>query len=199
MTFIGENSSMKKSSLHVTVAVILCLAVSLLVSVSPALAHDRVEVGPYVIVIGWEKEPVIVGERNAIVFEISEDEAPVEGLELEAQVNYAGETFSGNLSPTGAPGAYSLEILPTVRGQYQVLLSGAIGDTQVNESLEPEEVLPARTLQFPQFAPDALELQATIDDLAGQLQTARLLTIAALLITLVAIVIAVIGLLRSRK
>ena len=31
-----------------------------------ALAHSRVEVGPYTIVVGWEKEPVIVGERNAM-------------------------------------------------------------------------------------------------------------------------------------
>ena len=32
----------------------------------PVLAHSRAEVGPYVIVVGWENEPVIVGERNAV-------------------------------------------------------------------------------------------------------------------------------------
>jgi hypothetical protein len=189
---------MKVSRLHIALALIVAAA-TLFLTVSPALAHDRVEIGPYVIVIGWEKEPVIVGERNALYFEVTEDEAPVEGLDLDVTVNYAGETFSGNLSPAATPGAYTMELLPTVRGQYQVLLSGAIGDNQVNEILEPEEVLPARALQFPQFAPDALELQATIDDLAGQLQTARLVTYAALFIALAAVIIAVFALVRSRE
>ena len=39
----------------------------------PLFAHERVEVGPYVIIVGWETEPVIVGERNALFFEITED------------------------------------------------------------------------------------------------------------------------------
>jgi len=190
---------MKGCRLHLALAVLMGFVVALLIPVTPALAHDRVEIGPYVVVIGWEKEPVIVGERNALYFEITEDEAPVEGLDLDVTVSYAGETFSGNLSPATTPGAYTMELLPTVRGQYQVLLSGAIGDTQVNEILEPEEVLPARALQFPEFAPDALELQATIDDLSGQLQTARLMTFAALFLALVAVIVAVIALMRSRK
>jgi hypothetical protein len=42
-------------------------------------------------------------------------------------------------------------------------------------------------------------LQATIDDLAGQLQTARLVTYAALFIALAAVIIAVFALVRSRK
>jgi hypothetical protein len=147
-----------------------------------ALAHARVEVGPYLIIIGWRSEPPIVGDRNALLLEISKDGQPVEGVEstLEVAVSYAGRTFTGNLDPTTTPGRYMVEIYPTVRGQYTVQLSGAIEETAVNASAEPEEVLPAAVLQFPEAPPDTLALQAEIDELAGQLQTARLLAVVAL-------------------
>lgn len=181
----------------VTTAVVAVVA--LLLCVRPALAHDRVEIGPFVIIIGWEKEPVIVGERNALYFEISEGDTPVEDADLDVTVSYAGETFRGNLSPAGQSGVYTMELFPTVRGQYQVLLSGALGDTQINEVLEPEEVLPGAVLQFPEPAPDTLELQAAMDELSGTLQTALLLSVAALLLGGAALVVAVFGLVRSRR
>jgi hypothetical protein len=103
------------------------MALVLLV-IRPAEAHTRVELGPYVVILGWEKEPVVVGERNALLLEVTEDEEPVEGLEstLSFVVLYGGQTFTGNLNPTTTPGLYSAEILPTVRGLYAVELSGAI-------------------------------------------------------------------------
>ncbi len=57
-----------------------CAFLSLLfvsVGVRSALAHERVELGPYVVVVGWVKEPAIVGERNALFLQITEDGEPV--------------------------------------------------------------------------------------------------------------------------
>ncbi|NJN43674.1 MAG: hypothetical protein HC806_02355 [Anaerolineae bacterium] len=43
------------------------IAIGLAITIpNPALAHTRVEAGPYVIIVGWQEEPVIVGERNAV-------------------------------------------------------------------------------------------------------------------------------------
>jgi len=40
-------------------------------------------------------------------------------------------------------------ILPTVAGLYTINLGGTLGETAVNASVEPEEVQPSETLQFP--------------------------------------------------
>ena len=164
------------------------------------LAHSRAEVGPYVIVVGWENEPVIVGERNAVIVEVHEGEEPVEGLEgtLDAAINYAGRTFLANLEPTSTPGLYHIEILPTVRGQYELVLTGNIADMTINEVLEPEEVLPAAVLEFPEERPDAAAIQTTVDDLTNRLQTAQLLAIGGLVVGVVGIGLAILALVRSR-
>lgn len=166
-----------------------------------ALAHARIEVGPYVIIVGWRSEPPIVGDRNALIFEISEDGRPVEGVEgtLDVVISYAGRTFTGNLNPTATPGLYAVEIYPTVRGQYTVQLNGAIEETAVDASGQPEEVLPATVLQFPEAPPDTLTLQASLDELASQIQTIQILAIAGLVVGLLGLVVAIFALVRSRR
>lgn len=167
----------------------------------PALAHTRIEVGPYAVVLGWTNEPVIVGERNAILIEVTRDGTPINGLEgsLDVQVLYAGHTFIGNLSPTGTPGMYHVEIYPTVRGQYQIQLSGMIEDTPIDETVEPEEVLSPNVLQFPEVQPDAVDLQNRIDGLEAQLQTAYTLAIAGIVLGVLGLGGAVFGILARRK
>ena len=162
-------------------------------------AHTRVEIGPYTLILGWEFEPVIVGERNALVLEVLEGEAPVLGLEgtLRLDVLYGGRTFIGNLAPTTTPGLYRAEIVPTVRGQYEVQLTGSIADLTIDELLEPEEVLPARVLQFPESQPDPAEVQASIEALEQRVQTAVIVGAAGFLVGLVGIGLAVFSLRRS--
>ena len=175
-------------------AVLLSLAL-----VSTVFAHTRVEVGPYTLILGWEREPVIVGERNALVLEVLEEDIPVAGLEgtLRLEVLYAGRTFIGNLAPTSTPGLYRAEIVPTVRGQYEVQLTGKIEDQDIDERLEPEEVLPARVLQFPESQPDLAEVQASITALEGRIQLAVIVGGVGVLVGLLGIGLAVFGLRRS--
>lgn len=165
-----------------------------------ALAHTRIEVGPYVLIIGWANEPTIVGERNAIVVEVTEDEAPVTGLEatLKLEVLYAGRTYRGNLAPAGEPGWYSAEIFPTVRGQYQVRLFGTIEDLALDETVEPEEVLGPEVLQFPEAQPDPRALQAAVDDLEARLATALTLAVGGLTVGLLGLGLGAFSLFRRR-
>ncbi len=183
------------------IVVILIMLIGIATLPSTALAHTRVEIGPYAVVVGWVEEPVIVGERNAILIEVTEDEAPVIGLEgtLDATVLYAGRSFIGNVSPSGTPGVYTVEIFPTVRGQYTVQLSGSIEDLEVDEQIQPEEVLGANVLQFPEVQPDAVAMQDTITQLEGQLQTAYTLAIVGIVVGVLGVVIAVIALFRRQK
>lgn len=193
---------MKHANKIIALAIALAaILVILAFSVRPALAHSRVEFGPYVIIIGWETEPVIVGERNALFLDVSKNGTPVEGLEgtLEITISYGGQSFTGNLQPGAAPGMYYTEILPTVRGQYSVNLTGMVEDLEINETAEPEEVLPASVLQFPESPPDRRELQASIDELASQLQTARILAVLGLALAIGGIVLAAFSLTKSRR
>lgn len=177
------------------------LLITLALSARPALAHSRVEFGPYVIIVGWETEPVIVGERNALFLDVSKNGTPVEGLEgsLGITISYGGQTFSGNLQPGVDPGMYTTEILPTVRGQYSVHMTGMVEDLEINETVEPEEVLPAAVLQFPESAPDGRELQASIDELTSQLQTARILAVIGLVLAIGGIALAAFSLAKSQR
>ena len=166
-----------------------------------ALAHTRVEVGPYAIVVGWLQEPPIVGERNALVLEITEDEQPVTGAEatLDVEVLYAGRTWRVNMNPTATPGLYTATLFPTVRGVYTTRLFGTLGSTAVDVELDPEEVLPASNLQFPQALPDTIALQEQVEQLQTDLQTARTWAFVGSGAGLVGVGLGLVGLLRRKS
>ncbi|MEZ4595069.1 MAG: hypothetical protein R3D55_28595 [Chloroflexota bacterium] len=167
----------------------------------PALAHTRVEVGPYAIVVGWLQEPPIVGERNALTIEITEDEQPVAGAEatLDVEVLYAGRTWRVNMNPTTTPGLYTATLFPTVRGVYTTRLFGTLGSTEIDVELDPEEVLPASNLQFPQPLPDTIALQEQVTQLEAELQTARTWAFVGSGAGLFGIVLGAVGLLRRKS
>ena len=170
-----------------------------------ARAHERVEIGPYVIVVGWVNEPAIVGERNALFLEVTENDEPVTGVEatLDAELLYGGRTFRSNLTPSLTPAQYTVEFIPTVRGQYDVRLFGSIEDTDLDEVVAPEEVFSADRIQFPEPEPSVRELQREtqqqIDELEARLQTAQVVAYIGVGAGLVGIALAVWSLRRKQK
>jgi hypothetical protein len=130
--------------------------IALLMSYRAALAHETIMVGDYEIEIGWVDEPPIVGQQNAIVvnvFNTSTGEAEPVGdvSSLSVTVSYGGQSKELALQPLGedTPGQFVAPILPTVTGEYSILLGGSLGDTSVDAETHVEEVMPADTLQFP--------------------------------------------------
>lgn len=176
-------------------------ALGLIQTTQSALAHTRVEVGPYAIVVGWLQEPPIVGERNALTIEITENEQPVIDAEasLDVEVLYAGRTWRVNMNPTTTPGLYTATLFPTVRGVYTTRLFGTLGSTDVDVQVDPEEVLPASNLQFPQALPDTIALQEQVDQLQAELQTARTWAFVGSGAGLVGIAVGLVGLLRRKS
>jgi hypothetical protein len=131
----------------------LIALIALLLGYQTAFAHESITVGDYTLEIGWLSEPPIVGQQNAIVVNVStSDEQPVEDVSgLTVTLSYGGQDKALTLQPLGedTPGQFVAPILPTVAGQYTVSLGGTMGDTAVDADVEPEEVKPADTLQFP--------------------------------------------------
>ena len=148
--------------------------------------------------IGWEAEPVIVGERHALPQWITEGEEPVAGVEgdLRITVFYGGRSYLGQLEPTDVPGHYKAEIFPTRRGQYNVQITGTIGDTEIDTFMEPEEVLPGDVLQFPEVQPDIGVLKA---DLEAQQASSRMIAILGLVSGVVGIAVGATAVFMARK
>ena len=134
----------------------LIALITLMLSHQTALAHESVTVGDYEIEIGWLSEPPIAGQLNGFEVSVSNTSSgeaqPVEDISsLVVTVSYGGQSRELTLEPLGddAPGQYEVAMLPTVAGQYTVAFSGQLGDTSVDAHVEPEEVSPVDTLQFP--------------------------------------------------
>lgn len=195
-----KNLSLKRRHYFALLGVGVLVIAGLLGQVTPALAHERVQIGPYTIVVGWLAEPPLVGERNALTIEILQDNTPVTGAEagLNAEVLYAGLSFRTNLNPTDTPGLYTAELIPTVRGQYNVRLVGRLGDLDVDETIEPEEVFPADRLQFPEAEPEPRQMQVEIVTLRSELRTARTLALIGLAAGVLGLGLAAVALFRRR-
>lgn len=133
-----------------------------------ALAHETITVGQYEIEVGWLNEPPIVGEKNAIVLNVSDTsgggEQPVEDISsLTVIVSYGGQSKILALQPLGedTPGQFVAPILPTIPGEYEVIFSGSLGDSAVDARTHVEEVQPPETLAFPSV--DSVQQSAGAD------------------------------------
>ena len=138
------------------VAIWLCL-IALALNFQVTLAHESITVGDYTLELGWLSEPPIVGQQNAIVVNVSttSDGQPVEDVSsLTVTISYGGQQKTLTLQPLGedTPGHFVAPILPTVPGEYTVILGGTLGATAVEAETHVEEVQPANTLQFPSLA-----------------------------------------------
>jgi len=172
--------------------VVLFASLLMIVSFGSVSAHQTVNVGPYNVEIGWLNEPPIIGQMNAIVLNLSTSdgsETPVtdsiSGLAL--AVSYGGQTKTLDLEPLGedTPGQYIAPILATVPGLYTVDVNGTLGTTAIQVQVQPEEVQAVDTVQFPQVNSDSPRSSFTWTERLG---------IAALVISLGALVLAVLAL-----
>jgi hypothetical protein len=161
-----------------------------------ALAHTTVTVGNYEIEVGWTDEPPVVGQRNAVVINVSDTtdaEKEVDISKLVVNVSYGGQTKALTLQPLSedARNQYIAPILPTIPGQYTVQLRGQIGDgMNVNLDVQPEEVAAADTLAFPN--------QSGSQSQRGGIEMTTWLSGGALLVALAALGMGVAALRRSR-
>lgn len=177
------------------IAGLICL-LALLLNFQQVFAHESITVGDYTLEIGWLSEPPVAGQQNAIVVNVSKGEAePVKDVSsLTITVSYGGQEKTLTLQPLGeeTPGQFIAPILPTVPGQYTLKLGGTLGDTAVDAEVEPEEVQPADTLQFP------IEASAEATGQSADLGVMNWLIYLSLLIGLIALVLGVMALRKAR-
>lgn len=157
------------------------LAAALLLLPAAALAHQLDSVGEYRIQIGWQYEPAISGEPNAMQLWVSplDPSLPVEeqpfrdgitGLrkDLRLELVFDGEKITLPLSVDhDVPGKYYALVSPTEPGYYQVNVLGRVGETVFNKALHAPKVENSEFIRFP--VPDdrtGAELERASSELA---------------------------------
>ncbi len=142
---------------------VLAVALLLTMLLAPAIvsAHETIQVNGYDVDYGWLNEPVIAGQANAIVLNISKPAAAatadVDVSNLKVEVIYGGETKALTLQPLGeaTKGQYMAPLTPTRAGQFTVRLSGKIDQTDITPvEVQPEEVQPVDVVAFPKAEDD---------------------------------------------
>lgn len=139
---------------RVPAVALLVAALALVLSFQPAFAHTTVHVGDYDVEVGWVDEPPVVGQRNAIVVNVSNTKSAdvvVDISKLTVDVTYGSQTKTLTLQPLSedSKNQYIAPILPTIPGQYTVQLRGQLDVTDISQDVQPEEVVPSDTLAFP--------------------------------------------------
>lgn len=180
--------------LSAAMAVAVLLVGSIAMSDS-ALAHERRQVGPYQLVVGFLSEPAFVDTANGVDLRVTDTRStpptPVEGLQetVSVEVFHAGLTRSLSLKFSarfGMPGAYAAHFIPTKSGNFRFHITGKIGDQQVNENFESgpgrfDEVRAVTALQYPEPVPAGADLTERIASLERELGSARAFAVIALL------------------
>jgi hypothetical protein len=149
----------------------------------PALAHETSEYGDVSITAGWQIEPPLVGQMNAVVLEItrvSNDQPITNALaQMDISVKKGAPTKSLDFQPQEEPGVYAAQILPTQTGQYIVVMKGTIAGQAVDGQVQIEDVEDTTRFEFPPgsggISDETLkQLQAVITDLTEQVDEANI-------------------------
>ena len=146
-----------------------------------AAAHSGIEVGEYLLAIGWRNEPAFVGQPNAVQVTIAHhaDDTPVTDLAgdaLAVVVSTAGvDSPSLALEPafdaaegTGPLGEYAAALVPTAPGDYAFHITGSIHGTAVDVTLASgdetfDSVIGSGELEFPAKLPSLGEVATRLD------------------------------------
>jgi hypothetical protein len=153
---------------------IMAAVAALSLTNSSVFAHERRDLGQYTLTVGWEVEPPVEGQKNAVFLRVVEraTEKPTEGLEKTLKVDVThlstNTTKAFDLEASDeAPGVYTAALIPTEPGGYRFHFTGTIEGTGVDQTFASgpntfDEVGSSEALQFPVAVPSGRELQSAV-------------------------------------
>ena len=192
-----------------------------------AFGHTIDSVDNYRLEIGWMNEPIVSGETNGIELFVSPLEPDLDlknqifqngvpGLEKSLKVQLVFQDHKITLpleADHNIPGKYYAFVNPTISGYYQANILGTIGESTVSLSMHPPKVDERSYIEFPESSD--LTLNQLIDghtavvgevnslkELVSELEKSNMqlsLGFAGIIIGIIAIVISVFALLKSKK
>ena len=192
-----------------------------------AFGHTIDSVDNYRLEIGWMNEPVVSGETNGIELFVSPLEPGsdlkdqvfhngVSGLEKSLKMQLVFEDHKIILpleADHNIPGKYYAFVNPTISGYYQANILGTIGESSVSLSMHPPKVDERSYIEFPESSD--LTLNQLIDghtavvgevnilkESVAELEKSNMqsnLVFIGIAIGIIALIISVIALLKSKK
>lgn len=144
----------------------------------PASAHERRTAGAFQFVVGWGDEPAFSGAKNSVQVTITEagGGAPVTDVvdSLKVEVIKGSDKTTLPLAPNfrvgafGTPGDYRAFLTPTRPGAYTLRVTGTVRGQNVDESFSSSkttfnDVEDAATTQFPVKDPTTGQLASRVD------------------------------------
>lgn len=186
-----------------TAVVLVLVTIAMSVATQTGSAHERRNLGPYQVVVGWLGEPAFAGVANAVDFRVTDTRStppkPVEGLEktLTVEVFQGGSAtpFSAPFRTRfGSPGAYAADIVPTRAGDYRFVVKGRIESLDVNETFESgpgrfDEIRPLTALQYPDKVPAGAGLARALEENRSTGEQVRVIAIVAAILAAAALVL----------
>lgn len=205
----------------------ILLSILIIPGFSLAFGHTIDSVDNYRLEIGWMNEPIVSGETNGIELFVSPLEPDLDlknqifqngipDLEKSLKMQLVFEDHKITLpleADHNIPGKYYAFVNPTISGYYQANILGTIGESTVSLSMHPPKVDERSYIEFPESSDLTLNqlidghttVVGEINDLKesiSELEKSNMqlsLDFAGIIIGLIAIVIAVIALLKSKK
>lgn len=153
---------------------------------SPAAAHGDIEVGEYVLTVGWWSEPAFADSPNGpevTVVHHETEEPVVKDVDLRVDITFGSQTATYPLEPAfvvgvfGDPGSYDADLVPTRPGTYQFRIYGTIESQEVDETLASgpdtfSDINDPAELAFPIADPSNAELGDRLEQESGRLADA---------------------------
>jgi hypothetical protein len=197
------------------------LALGLVVVVGVAGAHERRQVGGYVMRVGWADEPTYAGVKNGVQLLLSDASGkPVTDLPEELKVEIVFGTQKMGPLPLeaafgkvfGRPGDFRAAVIPTRPGNYTFHFVGSLNGQRIDQSFTSSDktfdpVTDASAIEFPAKDPSPGELAGRLERLGPRIDEglsaareaaagasqARVLGILGILVGAVGILVAVSG------
>lgn len=175
-----------------------------------ASAHERRNVGPVTMVVGWLNEPAYTGFYNAVQLRLSDAAGPITdvGDNLRVEVTFGDQRVGPlALAPAfGSPGEYRAPLVPTRPGTYTFRFVGTVRGQQVDQAFTSSDTTfdspeSSGEIEFPVRDPSRGDLAARlervdprIDGLAAEADDARSAANRATLLAVAGLVAGVAGL-----
>lgn len=188
----------------------LALSVVLVFSLV-ASAHERRKAGTHTMVVGWAEEPAFSGFKNAVQVVITDSQdKPVTDLgdDLKVEVIFGNEKRGPlALDPAFGPrfgrqGEYQAPLIPTRPGNYTFHFVGEIKGQKVDASFTSSDdtfdpVRESADAEFPVKDPSRAELSGFVERVGMRLDTTRSTANSARFLSIVAIIVGAVALIAA--
>lgn len=117
---------------------------------------------------------------------------------LKFAVEYGSVNQTYELRPvSGQPGHYTVDLIPTREGQYTFHLTGAINGEAVEVKVQPEEVISAGKLAFPEPLASTADFAAQLATAQTQVRTTQIIAIGGVVLGLIGTGFGIYGLIKK--